>query len=102
MLNPKTIEKVNVRLELSVLHESTISGLKHYGYSDTATVLELFLKFWTILNVSSPTSGKHKLNILQDAVKFPDDWKLEFLVDFGSYVSAWENSTVSDFNTIDN
>ena len=102
VLNPKTIENVNVRLALSVLHESTISGLKHYGYSDTATVLELFLKFWTILKVSSPTSGKHKLNILQNAVKSPDDWKLEFLVDFGSYVSAWENSTVSYFNTIGN
>ena len=102
MLYPKTIEKVNVRLALSVLHKSTISGLKHYGYSDTATVLELFLKFWTILNVLSPISGKHKLNILRDAVKSPHDWKLEFLVDFGSYVSDWENSSVSDFNTIDN
>ena len=95
VLNPKTIEKVNVRLALSVLHESTISALKHYGYTDTAAALELFLKFCKVLNVSSSTIGKHKMDITQDAVKSPDDWKLEFLLEFGSYVSAWENSKVS-------
>ena len=57
VLNPKTIEKVNARLALSVLHESTISALKHYGYTDTAAALELFLKFWKVLNVPSPTVG---------------------------------------------
>ena len=60
VLNPKTIKKVNVKLALSLMHESTISALKHYGYSETAAVLELFLKFWSILNVSSSTIGKQK------------------------------------------
>ena len=95
MLNPKTIEKVNVKLALSLMHESTISAWKHYGYSETAAVLELFLKFWSILNVSSSTIGKHKRDIARDPLKSPDDWKLDFLSKFGNYVTVWEHSMVS-------
>jgi len=95
VLKPKTIEKVNVKLALSLLHESTVTALKQYGYYDTAAVLDLFLKFWSILNVSSPTIGKHKRDIVRDPVNSPDDWKLDFLQDFGSLMTVWEHSTVS-------
>ena len=36
VLNPKSIEKVNVKLALSLLHESTITALKQYGYAETS------------------------------------------------------------------
>ena len=88
VLHPKTIEKVNVKLALSLLHESTITALKQYEYGETAAVLELFLKFWSILNVSSPTIGKHKRDIVCDPIRSPDDWKLDFLLDFGNYVTV--------------
>ena len=39
VMKPKTIEKVNVKLAMSLLHESTINALRVYGYSETATVL---------------------------------------------------------------
>ena len=78
VLRPKSIEKVNVNFALSLLHESTINTLKHYGFYPTATVLELFAKLWSIFNVSSPTIGKRKQDILRDPVKSPNDWKLEF------------------------
>ena len=95
VLNPKTIEKVNVKLALSVFDESTIAALNHYGFSETAAVLKLFTKFWFILNVSTPSIGKHKRDIVRDPVRSPEDWKLEFILDFGSYISAWENAKVS-------
>ena len=44
VLRPKSIEKVNLNLALSLLHESTINALKHYGFYPTAAVLELFAK----------------------------------------------------------
>ena len=66
VLDPKTIEKVNVKLAMFVLHESTISGLKHYGFCETAAALELFSKFWFIVNVKSPTTAKHKRYIIRD------------------------------------
>ena len=65
VLRPKSIKKVNVNLALSLLHESTINALKHYGFYPTAAVLELFAKLWSILNVSSPTIGKRKQDILR-------------------------------------
>ena len=78
VLNPKTIEKVNVKLALSVFDESTIAALNHYGFSETAAVLKLFTKFWFILNVSTPSIGKHKRDIVRDPIRSPEDWKLEF------------------------
>ena len=78
------------------MHESTISALKHYGYSETAAVLELFLNFVNI-NVSSFTIGKHKRDIARDPLKSPDDWKLDFLSKFGNYVTVWEHSNMSKY-----
>ena len=81
VLNPKTIEKVNVKLAMSLLHESTRTALKQYEFVETATALEFFTKFWNIINVSSPTIGKHKRDIFCDSVKSPDDWKLDYFLE---------------------
>ena len=45
LLNPKTIEKVNVKLAMSLLHESTPTALKQHGFVETATVLEFLPSF---------------------------------------------------------
>ena len=50
---------------MSLLHELTRTAL--------VTALEFFAKFWNIINVSSPTVGKHKRDIFRDPVKSPDD-----------------------------
>ena len=63
VLKPKSIEKVNVKLAMSLLHESTINALRIYGFTETATVLQLFAKLWSVLNVSSSTISKHKQDI---------------------------------------
>ena len=80
VLKPKSIEKVNVKLAMSLLHESTINALRIYGFTETATALQLFSKLWSVLNVSSTTMGKHKRAITRDPVRSADDWKLEFLL----------------------
>ena len=94
VLKPKTIEKVNVKLALSVLHDSTVLGLKQFNCSETAATIELFIKFWSIVNVSDPTTGKHKRNIYQDPIRSSNDWKIEFLESFEHYITFWENSKV--------
>ena len=94
VLDPKTIEKVNVKLATFILHESTISGLKHCGFCETAAALELFSKFWFIVNVKSSTTGKHKCYIIRDVVKSLNDWKLDFLLNFEKHVQVRENSKV--------
>ena len=95
VLQPKTIEKVNVKSALSIFHESTLSALKHFGFNGTTEFVELFLKFWSIINVSSSSIGKHKRDYVRDPVRSPEDWKIEFLLDFGRFVTSWENSMVS-------
>ena len=76
VLNPKTIEKVNVKLAMSLLHKSTRTALKQYGFVN-ATALEFFAKFWNITSyVLSPTIRKHKRDIFRDPVKPPDEWKI--------------------------
>ena len=67
VLKPNSIEKVNVELALTVLHESTVIGLKEYGFHETAAT-DLFLKLWNILNVSTSEIGKHKRDISRDPV----------------------------------
>ena len=95
VLHPKAIEKVNVKLALSVFHESTVNALRHFRFHDTASFVELFLKFWSVINVSSSTIGKRKRDYVRDPVKSTEDWKLDFLLDFAQFVTAWENSKVS-------
>ena len=97
VLKPNSIEKVNVKLALAVFHESTVIGLKEYGFHETASAIDLFLKLWNILNVSTSEIGKHKRDISRDPVRSTADWKLKFLTDFGHYVSFWKNSNVSMF-----
>ena len=92
VLNPKAIEKVNVKLAIAVFHESTVHALKHYGFNETAAFIELVLKRWTILNVSNPDLDKRKQNIACNPVKLPDDWKLGFILNFGKYITVWEES----------
>ena len=96
VLRPKFSEKININLALSLLYESTIYALKHYGFYPPADGLELFAKLSLILNVSSPTIGKRKQDILQDPVKSPHDWKLELLLDFGKHATFWRGSSVSN------
>ena len=97
VLKPNSIEKVNVKFALAVFHESTVIGLKEYGFHETASAIDLFLKLWNILNVSTSEIGKHKRDISRDPVRSTADWKLKFLTDFGHYVSFWKNSNVSMF-----
>ena len=97
VLKPNSIEKVNVKLALAVFHESTVIGLKEYGFHETASAIDLFLKLWNILNVSTSEIGKHKRDISRDPVRSTADWKLKFLTNFGHYVSFWKNSNVSMF-----
>ena len=95
VIHPNRIEKVNVKLALSVLHESSIAALKEYSFLETAAVLELFAKLWSVLNVSSPNIGMRKRDIFRDPVRSPDDWKLDFLMDFSAYIIFWENAKVN-------
>ena len=92
VLRPKAIEKVNVKLALSVFHESTVNALIYFGYNNTASFVELFLKFWSIINVANSSIGRHKRDYVRDPIKSREDWKLDFLLNFAQFTALWESS----------
>ena len=98
VLKPKSIEKTSVRLAVAVIHESTIQALNEYGFKDTATVLQAFLKLWNVLNVKNTSIGKHKRDINRDPVLSGRDWKLSFLEEFADFFEIWDSFGVSTFN----
>ena len=53
------------------------------GFNEAASLVELFLKFWSVVNVSNSTIRRGKRDNVRDPVKSPEDWKLNFLLNFG-------------------
>ena len=66
VLQPKTIEKVKVKLALAVFHELTVKSLNYFGFNDTASFVELVLKFWSVINVSNSTIGRRRRDNVRD------------------------------------
>ena len=94
-IQPRSIEKVSVRLAASVFHESTLAALEvHSALKDiasgTAFFIRLIMKLWNILNVRTSTAGRRKRNIEKDPVLSANDWKLEFLNEFAQYIDEWQ------------
>uniref|UniRef100_A0A1I8G8N8 THAP-type domain-containing protein n=1 Tax=Macrostomum lignano TaxID=282301 RepID=A0A1I8G8N8_9PLAT len=79
-------------LAVALFHESTINALKHYGFRQTASVLEVCHKLWNVLNVRTTTIGKHKRDLTRDPVRSSLDWKLTYLKEFADFLETWENS----------
>ena len=63
VLKTKIIEKVNVKLAMALLNESTICAMRVYEFDKTATMLHLFFKIVVSLECFLIDYGKHKLNI---------------------------------------
>ena len=61
VLHPSSIERSNVQLAISAMHETTIAALEYYGgkdehkaFKDTAQFLKLVHKWFDAVNVKSP------------------------------------------------
>jgi hypothetical protein len=88
-LDPKSIEKISVKLATSVFCESTRDALKFYSaqegktsWSGTADFITLIMKVWNVMNVKTSCKGKHKRNYTMDPIRSAQDWKLSFLTEF--------------------
>ena len=60
-----------------------MNALKYFRFNDTASFVELFLKFCSVINISNSTIEICKRDNVRDPVKSPEDWKLDFLINFG-------------------
>lgn len=97
-LSPKSIEKVSVKLALSVFCESTRNALLYYsemeGYpwKSTSDFISAILKLWNVMNVKTKTKGFHKRDDTQEPIMSSTDPRLEYLHKFAEFLSVWEDS----------
>ena len=96
VLHPSSIERSNVQLAISAMHETTIAALEYYGgkdehkaFKDTAEFLKLVRKWFDVVNVKSPFIHKR----LNDSTRKPvtRDCKdgLTYLQGFESMINRW-------------
>jgi hypothetical protein len=69
-LEPKSIEKVSVKLATTVFCESTRDVLQFYAsneekseWASTAEFISLVIKLWNVMNVKSRVKGKHNCSL---------------------------------------
>jgi len=100
-LNPAPIERTNVMLANSVFHESTINALWHYSesnpeFADTATFLRIIRTWWDIVNVKTPTVGKHKRDVNKEPFTLENEHAQHFFRSFSTWLKEWKNSAPRD------
>ena len=96
-LQPSNLDRLSTKPALAVFNEKTIAALESYSsefceFKETSNLLSKVLKIWHILNVKSPAIGKFKRDISRDTVKHPNDWKLDALEEFRTFLVSWQNS----------
>ena len=83
VLNPRALEKTNVRLADNLFDECTINGLDYYGergfpyFAHTAKFLRVIRNWWDTCNVKSMYKGEHKRNEFMQTVSKDEsrkDW----------------------------
>ena len=84
-VRPKPIERQNVSTCLKVFCEETSAALKlrtELGdTSGTSIFLDTFIEFWNILNVKDQYAGVRSRDSNRDAIRSPDDPRLQRLLD---------------------
>ena len=98
VINPTSVERVNVQLAVAATHESTVAALRFYGqkqelcdFRQTADFLEMLRKWFSIVNVK--TAYTHVR--LRDPIRAPpskeESCGLTYLSDFGKMLQAWQD-----------
>ena len=104
-LHPTSIEKTNVKLADAAFHESTINALQHYGekgypgFLQTANFMRAVRKMWNITNVKTIYAGQAKVDDTRQPVADVTDDKLEYLLQFASWVKDCSSKTVSSLSS---
>lgn len=97
VLNPTSVERVNVKLADSATHETTIAGLMVYskepgcdGFADTAEFLKIVRTWFNIVNVKSPYKHVAKRDDLLKPICLENEDGLKYLEKFGALMEDWD------------
>ncbi|KAG0414382.1 hypothetical protein HPB47_008449 [Ixodes persulcatus] len=98
-LCPVNTERQNVKLALQIFNDSLPKVLRALGakhnlrfFEETASFIEIIVKWWRIVNVKAPDTGTALRDQFQEPV-FPseDDPKVDFLYKFLDWLDEWKD-----------
>ncbi|KAH6925859.1 hypothetical protein HPB50_011306 [Hyalomma asiaticum] len=102
-ISPTDIEKQNVALALQIFAESGPNAIRVVGgkhklnhYEETATFIDIIVKWWKVVNVKTPFKGFRLRDEFQKRV-FPSsrDPKVSFLYDLLDWLDAWQEKNTN-------
>ncbi|KAH8018464.1 hypothetical protein HPB51_007018 [Rhipicephalus microplus] len=97
-LNPSSFERQDVKLVLQVFNPHVAEALAaRKGHTDfqhataTAEFIKIILRWWSIVNVKTPSKGFHHRNVYEEPMSnHTDDPKASFLSAFTTWLDVWE------------
>ena len=97
-LNPSNLERQDVKLVLQVFNPHVAEALTaRTGEVDfqhaaaTADFIKIILRWWSIVNVKTPSKGFHHRNVYEEPMSNQtDDPKASFLSAFITWLDVWE------------
>ncbi|KAL1422772.1 hypothetical protein MTO96_021745 [Rhipicephalus appendiculatus] len=97
-LNPSNLERQDVKLVLQVFNPHVAGALTaRTGEVDfqhaaaTADFIKIILRWWSIVNVKTPSKGFHHRNVYEEPMSNQtDDPKASFLSAFITWLDVWE------------
>ncbi|XP_040073973.1 uncharacterized protein LOC115329107 [Ixodes scapularis] len=98
VLYPVNTERENVKLALQIFNDSLPQVLRALGakhnlrfFEETASFIEIVVKWWRIVNVKAPDTGTALRNQFQEPVfSSEDDPKVDFLYNFLDWLDEWK------------
>ncbi|XP_023231795.1 uncharacterized protein LOC111631721 [Centruroides sculpturatus] len=102
-LRPNAFEKQNVKLVLQIFNDLTSESLLTLGpnhllphYRETAVYINIFVKWWKIVNVKTPGKG-NRLNddFMCPITDYADDIKIVYLKEMLQWLEKWKKMNIS-------
>ena len=99
VLSPTNIERVNVQLAVSAMHETTIAALEYYGqnkeystFNETAEYLRHIRRWFDTVNVKSASTYKRLNDNARKPITKEDRSGLIYLKEFEDVMRRWQVS----------
>lgn len=97
-INPSNMERQDVKLVLQVFNPHVAEVLAaRSGEADfqhtaaTADFIKIILRWWSIVNVKTPSKGFHHRNVYEESMSYhTGDPKIGFLNAFVAWLDVWE------------
>ena len=102
VINPFSIEKINVRLADACFHESTIKALEYFGdhgyphFSPTAEILQVIRNWWNIINVKSRYIGINERDRKREEIDDENCESIQYLRDVADWFESWHSQNPSN------